>query len=704
MVDSVGDDVFTEIEDVTTTFVESPDSVEVVDPIERNRMRLETPDSVSPTSIPTSEFPIPLDTAVSFRTDAVTLPVVVAVYVRNSEGDVVTQAEHFAYEELPAGEYLLDLAGPIKTYLQVAGPLTVRSDAERTSIELADEQVVRVGARSLHDSPAGTITTTDDPEDVMAALSAFSRALKTTDPERSFPTLRGHPPRVERGDILDIPRGLEAPETAVTVEVPASFEYIYPAASLAYYLGATLEPGPEPRIVTADGFEYALDGPDGFEEAVARTLKQVFVLDCVTRIDGYHDVDLQERTALQATVDVDFGSLYAASESDRLERYLTIDYADVEPCVPTWRLTADVPSSADPVEFIPYFVNDLALVRVRTDAAATDTGPQVEAVEEFLRSPTGGAARGGVNDIEQQFVRPPPSDSMEQAWVGQGIPIGASKAMVSAFENRLDRKPTAGDITITVVCNDTEMADERDIVDEVYGSRENLPFDVRRYEHLTRDELREVLAAETEFLHYIGHIDEEGIECADGKLDVESISSTGVDAFLLNACSSYKVGMDLVEAGAIGGIVTLSDVLNSAAVTMGKTLARLLNVGYPLGVALDTARDESYAGGQYITVGDGGLAIAQPEYNLPDLMEVNAVCDDVVDMTYRTFLTTGFGLGTLMIPTVRDESYYYLAPVEGGLTYELSRDELQEFLDEKTPIRYNGALHWADTFDFDQLF
>ncbi|WP_240792410.1 caspase family protein [Salarchaeum sp. JOR-1] len=668
----------------------------VYDPIARTRIRVETDAENVREQGAEDRFPMPLDAAVSFRTDAITFPVVVAVHVRQADGTHVTQTDHFAFEEFPAGEYVLDLAAPIKLYVRASGPMTVRSDADTTVIEFDRETRVAVGARSFHDSPAGTVTTTDDPRDVMEAVNAFGHALKTQEPARSYPTLRGHPPRLERGDELVIPPGLEAPETDVRMAVPPRFEYIYPAVSLAYYLGARLVPGETPEIRTADGFTYSLDREGGYEATVARTLKQVFVLDCVARTEGYYEVPLFERAALEASLDISFSEARAASPTERLATYLSVPFESVEPYCPTWKLTADVTPSAEYLELVPYLVDELAVVRTPTDDAVASATEQAESVREFYRA-TDGGTNGG------RYVRPTAADSVEQTWAGEGTPIGASKAMVAAYENRVNRSLAPGDIGITVVCNETDMIEERDMTNTVYGSRDELPFDVRQHENLTQAELREVLAADTDFLHYIGHIDEEGIECADGKLALDSIETTGVDAFFLNACSSYRVGAKLVEAGAIGGIVTLSDVLNNAAVTMGKALARLLNVGYPLNVALETARNESYAGGQYVTIGDGGLGIVQPESNLPDLVEITDVRDGTVDITYRTFLTRSFDLGTMMAPTIRSESMYYLAPVRDGLEYTLSVEELVEFVDRRTPIRFDGSLHWADTFDFSRL-
>ena len=53
-------------------------------------------------------------------------------------------------------------------------------------------------ARSVTSGPARLAKTAP------IALSTLSSALKTTSVERSYPTLRGHPPALELGDALDV--------------------------------------------------------------------------------------------------------------------------------------------------------------------------------------------------------------------------------------------------------------------------------------------------------------------------------------------------------------------------------------------------------------------------------------------------------------------------------------------------------------------
>ena len=711
--------------------------VVVSDPIERSQFLLSTPGPVDLRDADPGAFRFPADAAVRFRTDRLTLETVVSVCVRDDAGDLLARTEHFAEESFDDGTYGVELFAPIKLYLRVDAPFRVVSDATRTRIEFDGATDVTVGARSHHKRPAATVTTTDRPRDAMRAVSLLGSALKTSSVERSYPTLRGHPPLVERSDSFDAPAGLAPPETGVRIELPATRRHVYAAAPLAYYLGARVVPGATPRVVTDTGFAHDL-APDGdFETGVERLLKRTFFLDCLTRTEGYYQVDLHERTALESdlgsAVDLDFADLYGRSIGAQLEAYLDVPYRTVEAHAPTWKLTAHVSPAASNVELLPFLANDLAVVTTPSAEPTTGSTTQAEAVEGFLRRPSASPSAPGrppsptpsrdrepapetgtftrSTDAERPqagsgrtrtYVRPPETDAIEQAWVGPGIPIGASKASGAAYRNRLDRDPVEGDIGITVVCNDPRMAAERDAVESVYGSRESLPFDVRTYYELPVAALREVLKNDTEFLHYIGHIDGEGFQCPDGALDVGSVEEVGVDSFLLNACQSYEQGMELIEAGAIAGIVTLSDVINEGAVDIGQNLARLLNYGFPIRPSLEVAGRDTYVGDDYIVVGDGSFHVTQGQGALPNLCEITDA-GDAYQVEYVTYPVGEYGLGSLVRPIIDEDVPHYLSSGTAD-TFEMTESELEEFLSlEEIPVIVDGQLFWSGSLDIDSV-
>uniref|UniRef100_UPI003EBDC63A hypothetical protein n=1 Tax=Halococcus sp. AFM35 TaxID=3421653 RepID=UPI003EBDC63A len=479
---------------------------------------------------------------------------------------------------------------------------------------------------------------------------------------------------------------------------------VYAVAPLSYYLGATVEPGERPLLRTERGFEYELERSEGFEETVARTLKQVFFLDCLTRTEGLYPVELHERRVLEDELGLDFAALYERPLAEQLEAYLSIPYATIAEQVPTWKLTAHVAATPASVESLPFVVADLAVVRSVNPATGSGATSIADGNGEppIARADNGGFVDGpGDIDIEEPFVRPEPADSLEQTWVGAGTPLGASKASLSAYHNRLERAPAEGDIEITVVCNDRAMDDER-AVEEMYGERADLPFDITVERDLTTAEFADVLGERTDFLHYIGHVDSEGFACADGRLDARQLDSVGVDAFLLNACQSYRQGMALIEAGAIGGIVTLSDILNSEGIKMGQALARLLNAGFPLRAALDIARDESIMGDEYLVVGDGGLAIAQAPHSHPNICEIKDTGTSF-DVRYNSYHASGNGMGSIIIPKIGDNQEGYLSP---GLidSFTISKSELKGFLSlENAPVKFQTKLRWSNQLDIDEL-
>jgi hypothetical protein len=691
------DGYYTEGNSVTISF-DPPDAgtgVTVVDSVERRQFSVETPTDVSPTPIPTDEFYFPVDEAVRLDTGRLRIPTVVGTYVRDADGEMLAEAGYTTEIDLPAGRYTVELCPPIKCYLRVEGPLSVRADDDGIAIRTGGDGI-DFGARSHHERPEATVTVTEDPHDVMAALSTFGSALKTTSAERSYPTLRGHPPAVELGDELAIPDSLTAPDTGITVVVPPELRYVYPVASLAYYLGASVEPGPAPRLVTDDGFTYSLSGSCGFEETVARTLKQLFLLDCCTRTEGYYTVDLHERRAVAETVDLDFSALYDATLAERVAAYLDVPYGALAAQVPEWKLTTHVEPTPANAELLPFLVTDLAVIRLPSERSTADSTAQLEALSAFTRADfTRSASDESLGS--PALVQPEQTDSIEQSWAGENAPFGASKASVQAFRNRLDRTPSVGDIDITVVCNDTAMDEEGDLAEQVYGSREHLPFDVQTYRNLSVEALRAVIETDADFLHYIGHIDADGFQCADGRLDAGDIETVGVDAFMLNACRSYEQGMALLDGGAVGGVVTLAEVINSGAVRVGRIMARLLNQGFPLRPALTIAKGESIVGGQYTVVGDGNVDVVQPESGLPLLVELDGDGPEY-ELTFTSYPNGDKGVGSLIQPTLRSDGQYYLGSGTQG-PFTVTESELQEFFaSEDIPVRHNDELLWSSEF------
>ncbi|WP_226377469.1 hypothetical protein [Haloterrigena turkmenica] len=536
----------------------------------------------------------------------------------------------------------------------------------------------------------------------MQAVSIFGSALKSTTPERSYPTLRGHPPIVELGNELRIPSEFDRPDTGIQIEVPPDLGSIFVVTPLAYYLGAEVIPGSEPRLTTENGFKFDLDENEGLELTVERLLKRLFFLDCVVRTEGTTPLPLYERQLTEPKLGFSLENVYNMDLVDQIEEYLAVDHSIVESVFPKWRATTELQGTSSEVEFLPFLADSLALVNI-VEGQTQETENQVRAIEGFTRgsstrntNPNRGISKGSISNTL------PDTTTIKQDWDCLGTTSITGITPLSAFYNSIEQTPREDPIEIIVICNDSEMREELKAVNDIYGNRAELPFDVSIYYNTTVEQLRSVLSKEIDFFHFIGHIDDEGFQCTDGKLEITAVDETGVDAFFLNACQSHDQGLQLVKAGSIGGIVTFSDVINNSAVKIGETIARLLNRGFPLHAALDIARKDTLVGEQYCVVGDSKTTIAQSETAPPFVCLIDSE-GDTFSMTIDTYTKNEFRKGSLFIPYLDGEDDYFLVSGRSG-DYSLDRDQLADFLEmEMFPVVTNGNVVWSENVDVDRL-
>ncbi|WP_435155885.1 hypothetical protein [Haladaptatus sp. DFWS20] len=533
--------------------------IEIIDPIEKTRYVLHTPEPVSLTPVEAEGLDFPVEKAVELQTSAIIRQKGSYTFIRDDDFSVVFDSnEASAIERLPSDMYCVEVGGtPMKIYFSVTSSIVFEQSNSTSKFKFGSEQRVVVGARSRHKTPAGTISVTDDTEDVMQAMSLLGSSVKTGSPERSFPTLRGHPPLIERGDEFHVPESVEEPTTNATLVLPSKRKYLYPATPLAFYLGASIEAGNSPRLVVGD-FEYDLLHHDTYERTVERVFQQAFFLDCLTRTNGLYPVTLHERELVKGNIDLDFESLYGASVSERLDEYLDVPFDALEPAMPTWHLAVDMVPATKNVELLPFLANSLALIR--TANPPTTPKPMAEAAEsmtDFYRetySEPDFPPNGEQISSSHIFELAGETDTKEPAWVGPGYPLQWNKLTHASLYRSAVRSErfdaTDSTIDIEIVCNDPSMENESDVI-RYYDLRDLPQFDVSVHHRTTMAELVELLGTQSDFFHYIGHISDDGIRCVDGYLDAESLAEVNAKTFLPNACSSYEQGSTLIERGVV---------------------------------------------------------------------------------------------------------------------------------------------------------
>ena len=696
----------------------------VRDPIEDVRTQLFTDGPVDPTPASTGGFVYPVDSAVEVTATRLRTPFLLNIWVRDLDGNVVAECDpKEGRTEIPAGSYTLEFNSlPMKLYARVDGTgFHVIPGEESVDLLFGPDTKIRVGARSFHSQPGRTLTTTSDPRDLMDAVSLFGNAIKTWSAERTFPTLRGHPPLLELADEPDLPGGATPPDNGIRLTVPAAHEWLYPAVPLAYWLGATVEPG-EPAL-HVDGWTYPLgiagkyDGDtrrEAFERHVRDVLQFTFQFDCAVR--QFYDVELDiERRIEDAGLSLNLDRLAEASLADRTRAYLELDesFESLEEKIgrPDWRLTADVEAEPRRATTTPFLARDLAVVRCPSESVIANAtreatkqnvftrsgatgGPETEAADSALTR-SSSSSEPVTDDVSRERVLDlPEAESMSQAWVGDGFAVGAAKATTNSYLQRLEKR-AEGDsrISIDVVVNDAEMAEEADVSD-IYGTRDHLDFDISLQRKLTTAELAEVFERDTDFVHYIGHVDPEGFDCADGHLDAGQIGDVGADAFVLNACSSYEQGQRLVNNGAIAGVVTLKDVISSMATKIGRTIARLLNYGFPVGAATNLIQDTMFSGEHYAVVGDSNAAVAQTTGGTPEVLKVRGHDDEKLELTVETFASWNYGAGSMLTPYLDGVNRRFIVPGKFG-PWISDEAVLSNYIDYKQmPIIAAGEFYW----------
>ena len=674
----------------------------IIDPIERKYWPLETETPVIPSPGDESRIPYPVDSTAEITTNRVVLPENKIIYVRNIDGSLHSEVSPGDDITLPQNEYIIDLSGPLKVYAYVNSEIRVHVGRERAEVTSRKPVKMTIGVRSLHRRPAETISTTADPTDVMHAVSTFGSSLKTTTQERSYPTLRGHPPAIKLADELAIPDNLDRLQTGVTIEVPSTLRHVFVVTPLAYYLGADVVPGSTPQIV-AENRSYSLTGKHGFEATVERVLKQIFFLDCVVQTEGESPSTLYERQVIEPLLEFDIEEAYDLPLVEQLETYLEQPFETIESHLPKWYSEVHIEPTPKHIESLPFIVDDLSTIKTtsgKNDSSQvikklsqTENTSSVDSMSDQSRFEH--VESGGETDQHSS------NSVIQQRWKTNDETDVVAVKPLSVFENSITQSPRDGPLAIDVVCNDQSMSDEFVTAYSTYRGGSDIPFDVTVHHNLSKSSLKDVLTRDIDFLHYIGHIDSEGFRCSDGTVDAAALTSVGAKTFFLNACRSYEQGLNLIKAGSLGGIVTSTEIENQTAVEIGSTVTQLLNAGMPLYAVprlLQLTTDEC----QYQLLGDGSIALSHSEVGPPISIRISR-SKSKYEVRITAYAFSFHRLGSVYHPYIAVADSYYLVPNETTF-HNVPRPDLVDFLNkERMPVLFEGELRWSDEIKTSEL-
>ncbi|MFC6991317.1 hypothetical protein ACFQH3_05760 [Haladaptatus sp. GCM10025707] len=567
------------------------------------------------------------------------------------------------------------------------GPAQVRPLGSDLGISFDERTALTVGIPHEHTIPAAPITVTETPEGIATALSHLSAGHLTTGAQCSHPAWRHHPPLVELGDEIDVPDAIRerTPQTELEFKLPPSTEALYVAAPLAYYLGATVtvEDLDAPLLVTHEqGFEHSFSNLPAFQHEVASLLRRQFFADCLLR-DVAHETPPRQ-TALLSEWGLCPDTLGAASVAERFAAMREIPETDIMPHLPEWYLATYVDPDPAHVRSLPFLLDNMSLIYL-PEASAFDG-------KELIRRSLDDFYRVGPQAASVDVLMPTLQSGSLHGWLAAGTPIDVFKVTHSAYVNRLKYgRQTTQSLSVDVVLNDGEMDAEHEEVAAIYRERAaDLPIDVTVHKSLKRKELAAVFEAKTDFVHYIGHCDVDGLRCPNGNLAIADIGEVNARTFFLNACGSYHEGISLVEKGSVSGAVTLTKVLNDQAATVGAAFARLLINGFEFERAMQLARRRIMMGKDYAVVGDGTYTLAASTDRTPAVAWVEKR-GERFDLTYEANAAWRHGD---TYPDPRDQSTTGLYGAKTA--YDLSREELRSFLSTHAmPVIFDGDFSWS---------
>jgi hypothetical protein len=612
------------------------DDVRLRDCLCRNEKKVTLEDHTGLTPASTEQFPYPVDMAVETRASSITIQRELFVDIAGSDG-TLTESARFGGATVGEGRHFICSQAVTRSYFAVSGPLTIQvsnhAQTQETRVDFHDtdddgRKRVVIGLRSDFKLSPGEVTVPPEPRPLMEAISTFGPSLKMTTPQRSFPSLRTRPPELEIGDSLDL-GGFEQADGETELAVPPTFPAVLPTVPLAFYTNAKVVPTCGDPVFRVADEEWELPAVgSGYADEVSRLLRAIAGLDTVARERSIYAFVTQDQASAEGAriarrTGRDFGQIAEQPLPERIVTYLSIPpelYVDDLPYIEGTYHVSDVEAG---IRTLPNAAYRLATVRKAGRSEEQRGGAQhgkAESTGSLLRSTThrSDSDPGGVAGPDTSQ----PSRGVEYCWVeetdarrqllvsdGETVALNATTITPAAAQSAITPQPREGPLRIAAVCTDDRMDDELSIAERYRDRIQEVEVDV--VQGATKSELREVLTAPYDYLHYIGHARPEGLRCTDGWLDTRSLEDTEVRIAVLNACHSLQQALGLVDAGAPAAIATRQRVENETAIGIGEDLAHLLSYGHTVQAAYQTVADINEAACQYVPLGAGIVSVTE---------------------------------------------------------------------------------------------
>ncbi|MFC3960275.1 hypothetical protein [Halovivax cerinus] len=596
-------------------------TVRVADDLEGAEVTIEIDGDPTLTPALPDVFLFPVDEAVSVTVSRLRVCGAFGRSLWDAEGKPVENLTT-AHTSLPRATYHASITGSVKLHLRIEDAM-VRAeeyldDADRSIVEMHfDEPTsVAIGARSLRSHPSSAITVPDDPEALLEALPYLASSIKEFTPECSWPTLRQHPPAIERGDRLSIPPDVRRPETGVEIRLPPTYEHCYTVAPLAFYLGADLVAGDAPALVLENGHVEPLETTEAsLSERVTDVLGRCLLLDSLVREAGYQTVGNAEYDHLAPQLPFYPPNLYDLSPSERLLEYLDVAHEVLSPYRPRWPKRAVLrPDPADAV-CLPGLLHELARIDVARSPDAVP--PTVTTDEDAVVGCDGNAG-----------ARRP--DALLTAHTFPASVTGTCRLRAEAMQLAPTiERPTPDRAHLTLATDDPERAGAF----RRFADRLSDETTISVLERPTASTLCEALCDERTALYCEQPASEDGIRCADRTLRLGEVGDVATPVVWLADAASGSDGDTLVSAGAVA-VASTAGVPDRERVC--GALAQLLG-GFSVADAVYTAGVDRDVDVRF--VGDASVTVVRSVNSAPTMIDLATVDSDRFTLTLKNYPT-----------------------------------------------------------------
>ena len=445
-------------------------------------------------------------------------------------------------------------------------------------------------------------------DDLFKCISALCRVPGEESVMRSHPffrrPLRAYP--AAGGVQADVQKPCTP---AIIFYLPPDLRYLYAAAPLACYAGASIVAGKSPAI-SVSGELLPLPGEaHEFARWSCNFLRYMFHADCALR---YETTTGRRLAGIDIPADTGTSSekLLSLGIADRLLTYFGASRRNGGRQVP-WHTASYVDPVPSSIMLIPSLLQSLSAIFYPAGKKVTER----EVVQTEVRQFLGRNFRSGASLAEGtgHIVMPVLENAFIHQWLSDGYPIDAVKQLRTPVSNRTVN-PLNGQVPrIAIICNEDAMFGEIIALQDTLKSITSITM----LRNVTCDELLGTFAEGYDIVQFIGHCDSRGFKCPDGYADLSMVENNITSMFFFNSCSSYLQGIRLLEKGSTCGISTLYNVIDEAAKDVSVNFYRLLARGYPVLTAYLGAKECSVLGKEYLLSGNGQISLFDKGASMP---------------------------------------------------------------------------------------